>query len=54
MLAELLDYLVKGPMALSEVQDLVQSFPKAIIERIMAAEMNLHWGYRSGEDKAEG
>jgi len=52
--AELLDHLVKGPMTPSEVQDLFLSFQKAVIERTMAAEMNLHLGYRPGEDKPEG
>ncbi|MFY3998404.1 IS256 family transposase [Achromobacter xylosoxidans] len=51
---ELLDHLVKGPMTPSEVQDLFLSFQKAVIERTMAAEMNLHLGYRPGEDKPEG
>ena len=52
--AELLDHLVKGPMTPSEVQDLFLSFQKAVIERTMAAEMNLHLGYRLGQDKPEG
>jgi len=52
--AELLDHLVKGPMTPSEVQDLFLSFQKAVIERTMAAEINLHLGYRPGEDKPEG
>lgn len=51
--AELLDHLVKGQMTPSEVQDLFLSFRKAVIERTMAAEMNLHLGYRPGEDKPE-
>ena len=51
--AELLDHLVKGPMTPSEEQDLFLSFQKAEIERTMAAEMNLHLGYRPGEDKPE-
>lgn len=50
--AELLDHLVKGPMTPSEVQDLFLSFQKAVIERTMAAEMNLHLGYRPGEDSS--
>jgi len=52
--SELLDHLVKGPMTPSEVQDLFLSFQKAVIERTMAAEMNLHLGYRPGEVKPEG
>ncbi|CUI29355.1 Transposase and inactivated derivatives [Achromobacter xylosoxidans] len=51
---ELLDHLVKGPMTPSEVQDLFLSFQKAVIERTMAAEMNLPLDYRPGEDKPEG
>ncbi len=42
----LLDELVKGPMTPTEVQDLMLAFNKAIIERAMGAEMNLHLGYR--------
>ena len=48
---ELLDELVKGPMTPSEVQDLILAFNKAVIERAMGAEMNLHLGYRPGEVK---
>ena len=51
---ELLDQLVKGPMTPEEVQDLFLSFQKAVIERAMSAEMNLHLGYRAGEPKPEG
>jgi transposase-like protein len=51
---ELLDHLVKGPMTPSEVQDLFLSSQKAVIERTMAAEMNLPLDYRPGEDKPEG
>lgn len=47
--AELLDHLIKGPMTPGEVQDLFLSFKKAVIERTMAAEMNLHLGYRPGQ-----
>ena len=46
--SELLDHLVKGPMTPSEVQDLFLSFQKAVIERTMAAEMNLHNGSPMG------
>ncbi|CUJ18224.1 Transposase and inactivated derivatives [Achromobacter xylosoxidans] len=41
-------------MTPSEVQDLFLSFQKAVIERTMAAEMNLLLGYRPGEGKPEG
>ncbi|CAG9220164.1 hypothetical protein BVI2075_750008 [Burkholderia vietnamiensis] len=48
---ELLDQLVKGPMTPAEVQDLMLAFNKAVIERAMGAEMNLHLGYRPGQSK---
>ncbi|MBN3783708.1 IS256 family transposase [Burkholderia sp. Ac-20345] len=51
---ELLDQLVKGPMTPAEVQDLMLAFNKAIIERAMGAEMNLHLGYPSGQPKPAG
>jgi transposase-like protein len=47
----LLDELVKGPMTPAEVQDLMLAFNKALIERAMGAEMNLHLGYRPGQPK---
>ena len=46
---ELLDQLVKGPMTPAEVQDLMLAFNKAVIERAMGAEMNLHLGYPPGQ-----
>ena len=48
-LQELLDQLVKGPMTPAEVQDLMLAFNKAVIERAMGAEMNLHLGYPPGQ-----
>lgn len=51
---ELLDQLVKGPMTPTEVQDLMLAFNKAVIERAMDAEMNLHLGYPSGQSKPAG
>jgi putative transposase len=47
----LLDELIKGPMTPSQVQDLMLAFNKAVIERAMGAEMNLHLGYRPGQPK---
>jgi putative transposase len=47
----LLDELVKGPMTPAEVQDLMLAFNKALIERAMGAEMNMHLGYRPGHPK---
>ncbi|WP_176055771.1 transposase, partial [Paraburkholderia caribensis] len=46
--------LVKGPMTPTEVQDLMLAFNKAIIERAMGAEMNLHLGYPPGGSKPAG
>ncbi|WP_375167899.1 IS256 family transposase [Burkholderia sp. EMB26] len=51
---ELLDKLVKGPMTPVEDQDLMLAFSKAVIERAMGAEMNLHLGYPSGQSKPAG
>src|SRR3546814_11073909 len=34
-----------------EVQDLLLAFNKAIIERALGAEMNMHLGYRPGQAK---
>jgi len=48
---ELLDELVKGPMTPGEVGDLMLAFNKAVIERAMGAEMNMHLGYRPGQRK---
>jgi putative transposase len=50
----LLDELVKGPMTPAEAQNLMLAFNKAIIERAMSAEMNLHLGYHQGEPKPTG
>lgn len=38
-------------MTPNEVQDLMLAFNKALIERAMGAEMNMHLGYRPGEAK---
>ncbi|MBY4766723.1 IS256 family transposase [Burkholderia ambifaria] len=51
---ELLDQLVKGPMSPAKVQDLMLAFNKAVIERAMGAEMNLHLGYPPGRPKPPG
>ncbi len=50
----LLDELVKGPMTPVQVQDLMLAFNKAIIERAMGAEMNMHLGYPAGQPKPDG
>ncbi|WP_435557826.1 IS256 family transposase [Burkholderia cenocepacia] len=41
-------------MTPTEVQDLMLAFNKAVIERAMDAEMNLHLGYPSGQSKPAG
>ncbi len=51
---ELLDQLVKGSMPPAEVQDRMLASNKAIIERAMGAEMNLHLGYPPGQLKRPG
>jgi hypothetical protein len=51
---ELLDQLVNGPMTPAEVQDFVLAFNKAVIERAMGAEINLHLGYPPGQPKQFG
>ena len=51
---ELIEQLVQGPMTPSEAQDLFLSLQKAVIERLMNAEMSQHLGYKAGEDKPDG
>ena len=51
---ELIEQLVQGPMTPSEAQDLFLSFQKAVIERMMNAELSQHLGYKPGEDKPDG
>lgn len=48
---ELLDLLVKGPMSAEGVADVMSSFKKALMERVLAGEMSHHLGYASGEAK---
>ena len=49
--AELHDQFVKGPMTAEAVQGASQAFKKALIERALGAEMNVHLGYPPGADK---
>ncbi len=51
---ELIEQLVQGPMTPSEAQDLFLSLQKAVIERLMNAEMSQHLGYKPSEDKPDG
>jgi putative transposase len=48
------DQLVQGPMTATEAQDLFLSLQKAVIERLMNAEMSAHLGYKPGQDKPTG
>lgn len=48
---DLLDQLVTGPMTAGAVEDLMKDFKKALIERILGAEMNHHLGYEHGAAK---
>jgi putative transposase len=50
---ELLDSLVKGPMSAAGVAELMNSFKKALMERILGGEMSHHLGYSPGEAKPE-
>ena len=49
--AGVLDELVKGPMTPEQAQDLMLALNKAVIERIIGAEMNAHLGYPPGSTK---
>ena len=51
---ELIDQFVTGPMSAEAVQDISMAFKKALIERVLGAELSHHLGYRSGEAKPEG
>ena len=52
--AGMLDGVIKGPMSPEQAQDLMLALNKAVIERIMGAEMNAHLGYAPGASKPEG
>ena len=45
----LLNELVKGPMSAAAVQATALAFKKALIERVMSAELSHHLGYCAGE-----
>ena len=51
---ELLDQFVTGPMTAESVEAVMRQFKKAIIERVLGAEMTHHLGYESGGTKPEG
>ena len=48
---ELIDHFVKGPMTGEAVNEASFAFERALIERVMGAELSHHLGYASGEDK---
>jgi transposase-like protein len=52
--AGVVEQLVQGPMTPSEAQALFLSLQKAVIERLMSAEMSAHLGYKPGQAKPEG
>lgn len=47
----LMDELVKGPMDAQAVHDIIHGFKKALIERVLEAEMSHHLGYEAGAEK---
>lgn len=46
--SELLDQFVTGPMTAESVEAVMRKFKKAIIERVLGAEMTHHLGYAPG------
>jgi transposase-like protein len=50
---ELLDSLVNGPMTAAGVAELMLSFKKALMERVLSGELTHHLGYGRGERKPE-
>jgi transposase-like protein len=51
---EVMDQIVKGPMDGEAVLQTMASFKKALIERVMSAELDHHLGYQVGEAKPDG
>ena len=50
---ELIDQFVTGPMSPQAVEAASFAFKKALIERVLGAELSHHLGYRAGADKPE-
>jgi putative transposase len=48
---ELIDHMVSGPMDAEAVNAASMAFKKALIERILSAELSHHLGYLPGADK---
>jgi len=51
--SEWLDQIVTGPMTAESVEDVMRGFKKALIERVLGAEMSHHLGYSAGEAKPD-
>jgi putative transposase len=51
---DLMDQLVSGPMSAEAVNATAMAFKKALIERVMQAEMSHHLGYGPHQSKPEG
>ncbi len=47
----MLDQLVTGPMTQEGIEEVMRGFKKALIERVLGAEMSAHLGYANGEAK---
>ena len=50
---DLIDQLVSGPMSAEAVNDITMAFKKALIERVLNAELSHHLGYPPGGDKPD-
>ena len=50
---ELLNELTKGRMTQGGVEEVMSSYKKALIERMLGAEMSHHLGYSPGDAKPE-
>jgi putative transposase len=53
-LSGVLEELIPGPISALAMEDVFQGLKKAVIERVLSAELSQHLGYRSGERKPEG
>jgi transposase-like protein len=50
---DLIDQLVSGPMSAEAVNDITMAFKKALIERVLNAELSHHLGYPPNGDKPD-
>jgi transposase-like protein len=51
---EVMDHFVKGPMSAEAVQLTSAAFKKALLERVLGAELSHHLGYAPGASKPDG